>query len=224
MKPILLFDIDGTLMHVKHAFTRNLISDILNDFGIRSNPLEDGSYSFAGRTDKEIFTKLISAEKNSSQLYDEVREKYLYYMKHTFSTSDADCIDGAMELVEFGKKEQYQMGLCTGNFRESAFYKVDAAGYQNTFLFGGFGCNHADRKHLPAEASADFENLNGFRPAPDRFVVIGDTPNDIRCAKHFGAISVAVSTGSFTEKELKESAPDILVSDLRELIDHLPEM
>ncbi|MCC5942778.1 MAG: HAD family hydrolase [Balneolaceae bacterium] len=222
MKPILLFDIDGTLMHVKRAFTRNLISDILSDFGIESNPLEDGSYSFAGRTDKEIFTKLISAQNNSRDLYDEVRNKYLYYMKHTFSPNDTESIEGAVELVEYGKKEKFEMGLCTGNFRESAFYKVDAAGYRNTFNFGGFGCNHADRKHLPGEAQEDFKKLNGFSPSPERFVVIGDTPNDIRCAKYFGAVSVAVTTGSYSKKELIESSPDVLVDDLRELIDLLP--
>ncbi len=224
MKPILLFDIDGTLMHVKRAFTRNLIAEILHDFGIESNPLENGSYSFAGRTDKEIFTHLTRGSENSSKMYDEVKKKYLYYMKQNFSPNDTERIDGATELVEYGKKEKFIMGLCTGNYRESAFYKVDAAGYKDTFHFGGFGCNHADRKYIPGEALNDFEKLNGHSPPPERFVVIGDTPNDVRCAKHFGAISVAVTTGSFDAEQLRESNPDFLLSDLRQLIDYLPNL
>ncbi|TVR15806.1 MAG: HAD family hydrolase [Balneolaceae bacterium] len=224
MKPILLFDIDGTLMHVKRAFTRNLIAEILLDFGIESNPLEDGSYSFAGRTDREIFTHLTSGSVNSAKVYDEVRKKYLCYMKQNFSPNDTERIGGATELVNYGKRENLEMGLCTGNYRESAYYKVNAAGYKDTFHFGGFGCNHADRKYIPGEALNDFKQLKGHTPPPERFVVIGDTPNDVRCAKHFGAVSVAVTTGSFDAGQLRESRPDFLLTDLRELIDDLPNL
>ncbi len=222
MKPVLLFDIDGTLMHVKHAFTRKLIASVLDEYGIDSNSLDDTSYSFAGRTDKEIFMKLLSAKENGSHLYEDVKQSYLKYMNQHFSSSDTEAIEGAMEFVKFAKGKQYPIGLCTGNFRESAFNKVEAAGFVNTFSFGGFGCNHADRKYLPGEAIDDYKKIAGKEPDSKSVVVIGDTPNDIRCAKFFGAVSVAVTTGSYSESELRSTSPDLLISDLRELIDRLP--
>lgn len=219
MKPILLFDIDGTLMHVKKPFIKKVIAEILYEFEIDPNPLQSNTFSFAGRTDREIFTKLVA--NREPELYIKVKNKYLDYMENHFSGEHTKVIDGAEDVVNFGREAGYRMGLCTGNFRESAFRKIEAAGFGNLFSFGGFGCNHTDRKHLPGEASKDFSKLHGFEPEPHQFIVIGDTPNDIRCAKHFGATSVAVSTGSYTGAELLKTNPDLLISDLRELTDWL---
>ena len=45
--------------------------------------------------------------------------------------------------------------------------------------------------------------------------MIGDTPNDIACARHFGARSVAVSTGrTYSEADLARCEPDAVLSDL----------
>ena len=54
-------------------------------------------------------------------------------------------------------------------------------------------------------------NLEHFKPAaddsdlaPEQFIVIGDTPNDIDCARHFGARAVAVGTGrTYLREEIK---------------------
>lgn len=49
-------------------------------------------------------------------------------------------------------------------------------------------------------------------------IVIGDTPNDIACAKHFGARCVAVATGRYyTADELIRHEPDALLRDLTDL-------
>jgi phosphoglycolate phosphatase-like HAD superfamily hydrolase len=51
---------------------------------------------------------------------------------------------------------------------------------------------------------------------PSQFIVIGDTPNDIACARHFGARSVAVATGRNNSPELLQShQPDVLLLNLR---------
>jgi phosphoglycolate phosphatase-like HAD superfamily hydrolase len=51
--------------------------------------------------------------------------------------------------------------------------------------------------------------------APEQFIVIGDTPNDIDCARHFGARAVAVGTGRFySTEEIVACEPDALLPDL----------
>jgi len=51
--------------------------------------------------------------------------------------------------------------------------------------------------------------------APEQFIVLGDTPNDIGCAQHFGARSVALGTGRFYSKEeLLECQPDAFLPDV----------
>lgn len=48
----------------------------------------------------------------------------------------------------------------------------------------------------------------------DRFVVIGDTPADIRCAKAIGAKSIAVLTGGYNADQLSQEDPDCVFADL----------
>jgi phosphoglycolate phosphatase-like HAD superfamily hydrolase len=54
--------------------------------------------------------------------------------------------------------------------------------------------------------------------APEQFIVIGDTPNDIDCARHFGARAVAVGTGRFyPNDELLLHKPDQFLPDLSDV-------
>jgi phosphoglycolate phosphatase-like HAD superfamily hydrolase len=45
-------------------------------------------------------------------------------------------------------------------------------------------------------------------------LVIGDTPLDIRCARHIGAKAIAVATGTHPREELADHAADLLLDDL----------
>jgi phosphoglycolate phosphatase-like HAD superfamily hydrolase len=51
---------------------------------------------------------------------------------------------------------------------------------------------------------------------PERIVVIGDTPNDVRCARAIGAWAVAVPTGHTPVSELEAARPDLLTSSLED--------
>ena len=46
-------------------------------------------------------------------------------------------------------------------------------------------------------------------------IVIGDTPHDIDCARVAGARSIAVATGGYSVRELRDAgADDVLLDDL----------
>lgn len=219
MKPILLFDIDGTLLHVKREFLRNALAEIMEEQGISPDILK--KISFAGRTDRDIFNQLVSSsvinpnrEQHNSH-FDRLKRAYLKVMLSELDRSAVTLIEGVSEAIQYLKEMGYQMGLCTGNFREIAFKKVGAAGFAGLFDFGGFGCDHADRIHLPGEAHASYVAFSGLLPEPKHYLVIGDTPNDIRCARHFGARVVAVTTGGHSEEELSVLQPDTIISSLK---------
>jgi phosphoglycolate phosphatase-like HAD superfamily hydrolase len=52
---------------------------------------------------------------------------------------------------------------------------------------------------------------------PVNIFYIGDSPEDIMCAKKIGATSVAVSWGYFSYKELNQYSPDIFINSNDEL-------
>lgn len=223
MKRIILFDVDGTLLNVEKSFINRLVENVLTK--ITGPDIDFKNIPFAGRTDRDIFEELvsiISADNKSPEVgFQELKQAYLEYVDQKMEYRDVKPIKGAEEAIRLSVENGYDIGLCTGNFRETAYKKVEAAGFENVFSFGGFGCNHADRKYLPDEAHKEFVALKGFEPKREQYVVIGDTPNDIRCAKHFGAVSVAVTTGSFGADQLQTYNPDLLVENAKEAIQQL---
>jgi phosphoglycolate phosphatase-like HAD superfamily hydrolase len=85
-------------------------------------------------------------------------------------------------------------------------------------LPGAFGDESHDRRDLPALAVERIRKHMQIDLGPEQFIVIGDTPNDIECAKHFGARSLAVGTGRFyTHEEMLACRPDAWLTDLSNL-------
>lgn len=212
--PILLYDIDGTLLNVHSDFIIEIIEEQLQQFGIKKN--EATSRSFAGRTDRGIFMELIGDMPDADHLLHQVIDNYANAMSQHLSSSHMHVHNGAVESVNDATAMNIRVGLCTGNVRKVAMKKVQAAGLHGIFSFGGFGEVSENRNDLPGEADREYKSQYDEKPDPGQYVVIGDTPNDIRCAKYFGAKSVAVTTGGFTAKELAEHQPDLIVDSLNE--------
>jgi phosphoglycolate phosphatase-like HAD superfamily hydrolase len=213
MKPILLFDIDGTLLHVKKNFLYEIIHQILTEFEISDISLENRS--FAGRTDKDIFSELIEEFSHTRDLYDSVSARYIKLMTDHLSAEYVEMIDGVRDAIDFARLQNIPIGLCTGNYREVAYAKVGAVGLNNVFSFGGFGCDHQDRNHLPGQASMEYTKKYKQPADSNQFIVIGDTPNDVRCARFFGAKAVAVTTGGFNKAQLRKHKPDLILDSLQ---------
>ena len=106
--------------------------------------------------------------------------------------------------------------LLTGNVEPAARWKLRATGLDEFFpLPGAFGEDSHDRRDLPALAAARINAHLKLDLAPAQFIVVGDTPGDISCARHFGARCVAVATGRFhTAAELAALDPDAVLPDL----------
>ena len=85
-------------------------------------------------------------------------------------------------------------------------------------LPGPFGDESHDRRDLPTLAAARIREHLQLELAPEQFIVIGDTPNDIECARHFGARSLAVGTGRlYSHEDIVACKPDALLLDFSNL-------
>jgi len=111
---------------------------------------------------------------------------------------------------------RYRSALLTGNIKPMAELKMELMGLDQFFtLPGAFGEESHLRRDLPALAADRIRiHLRIDLPA-EHFIVIGDTPNDIDCARHFGARAVAVGTGRFySREEILACEPDAVLPDL----------
>ena len=132
----------------------------------------------------------------------------------------ARALPGVLDLLErLRGLEDTTLGLVTGNYAETGAIKLRAAGIEPAwFPVGAWGADGAHRRELPPVAMRRYLAHAGREIAPERVVVIGDTPADVDCARASGCVAVAVATGpSFSLEELRSHGPDLLLEDLSDV-------
>ena len=211
---IILFDIDGTLLSVDSKYNRSHLRRILDELDIDYPDME--SDSFSGRTDHDIFTSFLVNHDFDEELYQEYKRQYLEYLENVLlaNTDKVRRIEDIDEALDFFFDGDFICGLLTGNYPKAAHIKLKAANIEREFSFGAFGEFEKDRNKLPFMAMNNVQEVHGFDPEPSRFIVLGDTPRDIQCAKNAGMKSVAVTTGNYERQELAEFKPDLILDSL----------
>jgi phosphoglycolate phosphatase-like HAD superfamily hydrolase len=121
-----------------------------------------------------------------------------------------------MDVIhELRRRGSPTMGILTGNVSTTAPIKLRAAGFDpEWFPVGAYGSERMERDDLPALAVERAEKILGRRIAPGQVVIVGDTPQDVSCARALGAVAVAVLTGFSSREELAATQPDYLLDDL----------
>jgi phosphoglycolate phosphatase len=220
---ILLWDIDGTMIRSSRAgifkdYTAPAIAGIFGTAGRLSE------MSVSGMTDLQIVGEALKDEgfttEQIRERLDDLRALYMREMERVTAGEDNTfyLLPGVREILEAvaGSHTRYRSALLTGNLEPAAHLKMRLVGLSHFFqLPGAFGEDSHDRRDLPALAHERISRHLGFDLQPQQLIVIGDTPNDIACAKHYGARAVAVATGRlYTAADLLAHQPDALLDDL----------
>ena len=225
MMRILLWDIDGTLIRsARMGGYKEYTIPVLEEIFGTAGRLEDMQVS--GMTDLQIVIEALSdagishdeilaqAEVLVSRLTEEARKITGNGAKFF------EVIPGVRETLEtLAAHPRYKSALLTGNIKPMAELKMELVGLDQFFtLPGAFGEESHNRRDLPARAAERIRKFLQLDLAPEQFIVIGDTPNDIDCARHFGARAVAVGTGRmFSAEEILACKPDALLPDLTDV-------
>lgn len=221
MERLILFDIDGTLLTTAGASAGPFRGALEAVFGT-SGPAR--GYSFAGRTDPQIARDLLRLGGVPLETVEEKLERawevYLAGLQDALVDRRITVFPGIRRLLDTLEAEPKGiLGLLTGNLREGARLKLEAAGLGfDRFQIGAFGSDHADRPELPAVAIQRAEERFGHRFAGKAVVIIGDTPLDIACGAHLGVRTIAVATGSYRREELAACNPDHLFDTLEDVV------
>ena len=208
------FDIDGTLL-LSGGAGRVAMTQVMNEmFGLN----ELHRVKVHGRTDRGIVEELFS--KHGIPCDEEVRKefssRYHELLPDSMQQCDGVLMPGAVALLEqLANTPDVKMGILTGNSESAAWSKLRHFELDQFFEFGGFGENHADRNDV---AKLTLDNCRAtyanHHIEPEQVWVVGDTVNDIVCARSIGAKVIAVATGGSEYEELVEHKPDLLLRDL----------
>lgn len=214
----IFFDVDGTLTtdcEIMRAGFRKAFAK--HGYTISTDP-----WRGSGCTDYQIFLIYLSdydlSPEETTRIADEIAEDQISIILETLKNEPMECCPGIPELLAALKAAGIPFGLLTGNHKELAGPKLAKAGLDpNDFSYGGFGNKSPKRIVTAQRALQSASEYFGFPIAPERSLVIGDTPNDIRCAHELGAKALAVATGKYSMDQLREFAPDYLMQDLTDI-------
>jgi phosphoglycolate phosphatase len=218
--PLLLWDIDGTLLlkaSLEHA--EAIHAAIERVYGVA---IPEGRVEAAGRTDFAIARSILTLAGVSAERVDErlgdlraaAVEEYAHRVPADLSDRVAPHVPEV--LGHPAPRDDVRQSLVTGNLEPIARLKLRAAGIGHHFADGqgGFGSDSEDRAELPGIAR---RRAGGH--APGDTIVIGDTPRDIACARADGVRVIAVTTGPFDAEALRGA--DVVCADAREVLAHL---
>ncbi len=218
-RPLLIWDIDGTLLEARGIGRQALNLTFSKLF--HQNAAFDG-LEFSGATDYDLIRQA-SATLTSTINVRVFLTAYLQYLADLLRESPLKPLSGVSHLIPRLSQLGWPMALGTGNIRGGAYLKLGAAGLSPYFPVGGFsepGATRTDILHS-ARQHCGYDN--------DTAIVIGDTPLDIQAGQELGLAVIAVATGRFTRQDLLDAnANQVIdrlgdVSEFLSLIRHLVE-
>lgn len=214
-----LFDIDGTILR-----TFGLGIRAMGEAGraLHGPSFDESAVSFAGRLDPLIIADLLDAN-GVEVTFDRVkafRDGYREQLESMLMDEPAELCPGVAPLIDaLEAHEAMTLGLLTGNFPETGEIKLRSGGVEpNRFTVRVWGedspHNPPHRDHLPHVGFARYLEHHRRDVEPAHVVIIGDTPDDIRCATSSGCRSIGVATGRFSTDELLAVGADLAMEDL----------
>lgn len=217
MRALIFWDIDGTLLASQGLTERLLRQAIAQVYG--PSPALD-QLAMSGKTDQQIIceahperpaTELLAALPAFTQAYLALLDAERAALRRMGRVLDG-VLPALLGLADAGALQS----VITGNLEPVARYKLGLFGLAPylDLRIGAYGSDHADRTRLLPIALG---RLAAQRiAAPQRVVVIGDTPADIACGRSAGARTVAVATGTWSAAQLAAAQADAVLPNLHD--------
>ena len=215
---LLLFDVDGTLVDCGRQPLTPFAAALVEVFGTAGDI--DG-YNFAGCTDPQAVFDLMTgagfpAEEVRARL-PRMRDHYLPHLERTLDRDRMRLLPGVAEVLErLAPRPEVELGLLTGNWEAGARTKLSRFDLNRFFAFGAFGGDGDgfQRSELPPIALARAARRRGSPVAAAETLIIGDSLQDVACARAHGIRVLAVATGKTPAAALAAAGADWVVPEL----------
>jgi len=216
-----LFDIDGTLLtggnKVHHDSFDYALKTVYKHPTASVNEIEP-----QGMIDTQILIEILKlhgiSEAKAKEKLGEAMEVMVHYYETHKETGKHILLDGVLDILKALQKKKVPTGLLTGNVEKIGWAKMESVGIKDYFTFGGFGNLAFKRVDLIKIAQKRLEAITKTSIPLNQFVIIGDTPLDIACARAGGIEVIAISTGNYSLSDLQKLNPDLAVKSLHEKV------
>ena len=216
-----LFDIDGTLVPQSADQLDAWVAVFRTSYSLAVTPAEIAPHlgqTFAG------VVQAVVADRGGQATSPSIPQALAVYLAHVcagLSAHPATLLPGARDCLEFLKQRGEWVGVVTGNFREEGDLKLRATGLLPLLDVVTYADLATPARAALVRRAARTARARGFPNDLPEVVVVGDSIHDVTSAHGNGAVAIAVCTGATPGERLATAGPDLLVSDLAELLSRL---
>jgi len=208
MTKTIIFDLDGVLLDSKEANFRTfkLVGDVLN----AENKLTMEKFlEWYTPNYFELYQKMGIPESEwmrASQMW----------RQHYISNESPELFAHTQEILSYLKSKGFRLALVTNGSENRVNLDLERRGIRNFFdvIINGEGLKMEEVKPAPTQLFMTLEKLS---ESAENAVYIGDTSMDIMAGKTAGMKTIAITAGFGLLEKLKESNPDYIIDDLKEL-------
>lgn len=216
-RPVVLWDVDGTLVHTAGVGAAAFARAVETLYGV---PAGEHGVSLAGKTDpqiaREILTVLDLHDAGGLRLPGLLAEtERLVAAGRDEIRARGRVLPGVVALLDGLQRCGAVQTVLTGNTAANAAVKLDALGLRPwlDLEVGAYGSDDADRNVLVPVALRRIEQRYGAVERA-RVWVVGDTPLDAACARAGGVRCLLVASGFSPREALDTAGADHVVDDL----------
>jgi phosphoglycolate phosphatase-like HAD superfamily hydrolase len=219
---LLLWDIDGTLIHGGGVGGRAINAAARAVAQLAEVPVVD----IHGKTDPQILREIFeAADVHADHIEGHVEAAVEDAVRRLAATEAEPRAKGGTHpgvvevLAALDALEGVTQTLLTGNIVGNSAIKLAAFDLTRWFdeEIGAYGTDHADRLELVPIALERSARLRGETYEPDEVWVIGDTANDLACARAGGVRCLLVGTGAPGWDGVKDLDAEAVLPDLSDV-------
>ncbi|HWG73428.1 MAG TPA: haloacid dehalogenase-like hydrolase, partial [Acidimicrobiales bacterium] len=209
IRRLVLFDVDGTLLHAgghgAAVFDRALEAVLGRAPEVRVR--------MGGKTDPQIVSEYLELMHAAPEALPEILRHLEEGLEAAAAAMAADgyVLPGVVDLLERLHCDRRVVStVLTGNVAPNAVVKLTAFGLERwlDLEVGAYGSDDADRRVLVPVALRRVAGRHGVELTAGDTWVVGDTPRDLECAQAAGARCLLVGTGTYPLEELEGLGAD----------------
>ncbi|MEG0239675.1 prolipoprotein diacylglyceryl transferase [Anaerorhabdus sp.] len=206
-KPLMLFDLDGTLLDTEPAILETY-RHLFEKYRTAEEFDKDKQLEVLGPPLAKMFPKYFP-DKNVDELIKEYRE-YNFKIHPEFVKP----MENAEDLLKTLKEEGYKIGIVSTKFNDGVKLGLDLF---NLTQYVDIIVGHNDVKHGKPDPEGIFKACELLNEGHDSCIYVGDSATDIYAAHNAGVYSIGYIFNEDRIKVLEDAKPNVIIRDLKEI-------